>query len=633
MNNLKGVKQQISGGSTGNSLSMRAIAEAYGNDEKNDPATLRRAQLLNLLHQSGIAGQLTNDPEITYNIILTALTAEYGLRFNRALLLLYDKEQNVLKGFTGIGQLEPSEAYHLWETLDHRSHDFKRYINELSNGTFHYTALHYEAKNLEIPIEGDINEVFSRVFTSKKIEIVNPSNEQGKLHKDFYQIFDANPFVVVPLLVNNEVMGMMVVDNKFSGVPIQSMELDLLEFCASQMAAAIYRSNLHKQLEERIHVLEKIQELTRAFLELAEPREVLHRVVEATTDILHADVVYLVPYDPQIAEPIIDDAVSFGAATDFRHEEIFNIHSLTARALQEPDGLIVVEDLSFQKDLIGRFAEQEDIHSVAVCRLDLRKKIVGMLYVNYRTHHWFNDQEVNTLRMLAGQAAVAINNAQLLLQNEALATQRERNRLREDLHDVLNTYAFKIMEPAESIYEKEKNKEQSDKELVEEAEELWRFSRHTYQQLENILVDMREPILVERGLSEALKVLAHSRLPNAHLTIRDIVRPSADVELVLYRICQEAISNIRKHANIPKDDSDMVKITLELDHHQSRLVVQDFGVGFSPEIMTNRKQGMGLQAMHDWARKVGAQINISSMPGKGTSIEVVVPMHEQEELV
>jgi len=592
----------------------------------------RRAQLLDLLHHLSIAGQLTSDPEVIYNIFLTAVTAEYGLRFNRALLLLYDKELNVLKGFTGIGQLENLDAFHVWETLDDNSHSFESYIQDvLSRDFMHYTALHYKAKNLQVQVRSDAIDVFSRVFRTGKILKVDPADEYELVDNEFYRIFDTKPFVLVPLLVNNEVVGVLAVDNKVTGKPIQQMELDLLESCASQAAAAIYRSNLHQQVKDRAYVAEHLQELTRAFSELAEPREVLRRIAEATNDILRADIAYLVPYDPEKDRLLVEEAVTAGAQTDFQHEETFSTHGLTSLAKQESSGLVVIEDLKSQKDLRSRFAEQEGVHSVAVCRLELRKKIVGMLYVNYRRYHRFSEMELNTLRMLAGQAAVAINNARLLMQNETLATQRERNRLREDLHDVLNTYAFKVMEPAESIFEKERKKRRRDHQLEDEAEELWRFSRHTYHQLERILEDMRDPVLIVRGLPEALKSLIHtSGLPGVDLTIRGEVRPSADVELVLYRICQEAISNIRKHANIGKESQGLINIGLELDANQSRLTVQDFGSGFSPEIMKDRKKGMGLQAMRNWARKVRAKIDIQSTPGKGTSLVVVVPISEKE---
>jgi GAF domain-containing protein len=613
------------------SILGKHAAIAIRNSELLD-ARERRAQLLDLLHNLSIAGQLINEPEVIHNVLLTAVTAEYGLRFNRALLLLYDKELKVLKGFTGIGQLEKSEAIQVWEALDDRSHSFENYIQDvLSHGISSYTALHYKAKNLEIPIRAGANDVFSQVFQNRKTQLVNPADQCDRLPGDFCRVFDANPFVVVPLLVNNEVMGMLVIDNKMSGDPIRAMELDLLESCASQAAAAIYRSNLHGQVEQRVHVMEHLQQLAQAFSELAEPRQVLERIAAATNEVLHADISYLVPYDPQKGELLVEGAVTAGAKTDFQHEGTFSTYGLTSLALQEAGGLVVIEDLKAHRDLRSRFAEQEGVHSVAVCRLELRKNIVGMLYVNYRRHHWFSELELNTLRMLAGQSAVAINNARLLLQNEALATQRERNRLREDLHDVLNTYAFKVMQPAESIFEKEHKKRRRNPQLEDEAEELWRFSRHTYQQLERILQDMRDPVLVECGLPEALKALiVSSGLPGVNLSIRGEVRPSADVELVLYRICQEAISNIRKHAKLPREAVESVRIILELGPQQTELLVQDFGVGFSPQIQEDRKKGMGLKAMRNWARKVRAQYEITSLPGKGTTLKVVVPSSGKE---
>jgi signal transduction histidine kinase len=186
------------------------------------------------------------------------------------------------------------------------------------------------------------------------------------------------------------------------------------------------------------------------------------------------------------------------------------------------------------------------------------------------------------------------------------------------------------MEPAESIFEKVQSARKPDPTLLGDAEELWRFSQHTYKQLERILADMREPILVERGLAEALKMLVSSRLPGVEPIIRGEMRLSADGELVLYRICQEAVSNIRKHAHLPKDCTDKVSILLELSPEQSRLVVQDYGDGFSTDIINDRKRGMGLQAMRNWARKINAAIQIRSEIGQGTYLEVNVPVINKE---
>jgi signal transduction histidine kinase len=321
-----------------------------------------------------------------------------------------------------------------------------------------------------------------------------------------------------------------------------------------------------------------------------------------------------------------------GAIAHFQHESTFSNYGLTALAIKDPSGLVVIEDISTRKDLRSRFVDQEGVRSVAVCRLELRKNVVGLLYVNYRRLHFFSDFELNTLRMLAGQAAVVIHNVRLLIQNELLATQRERSRLREDLHDILNTYAFKVMEPAESIFEKEKAKRRKDPKLVAEAEELWRFSRHTYKQLECVLEDMRDPILVECGLPEALRSLAESaKLPGLEHSIDSEVRASAEVEHALYRICQEAISNIRKHAQLPAQGDGLVSINLGCRDDCIFLEIEDQGQGFSPEIINDRRQGMGLQAMTNWARMVGAQIDIHPRPGKGTHITVNITKPIDEE--
>lgn len=593
----------------------------------------RRAQLLKLLHNLSIAGQLTNNPDVIYNVLLTAVTAEYGLRFNRALLLLYNNERKALVGFTGIGQLNRREAYHTWETLDNHSRTFEGYLQDvLERGIIHYTSLHYKAKNLEIPIQSDTNEVFSQAYRSGKILKVDATDPQVAVNTEFYKLFEPGQFVLAPLIVNREVVGMLVVDNQMTGEPIRKMELDLLESCASQAAAAIYRSNLHQQLEERIQVMGHFVELAQAFSELTETRKVLERIALAANDILHADISHLALYDSEQRKLLVEESVMAGASTHFQHESTFSSHGLTSLAMQEPGGLVVIEDITARKDLRSRFVDQEGVRSVVVCRLELRKSVVGLLYVNYRQLHSFSDFELETLRMLARQAAVVIHNMRLLVQNESLATQRERSRLREDLHDILNTYAFKVMEPAESIFEKEKAKRRKDQRLVAEAEELWRFSRHTYKQLERVLEDMREPVLVEYGLPEALRWLVEStKLPGLETSISNEVRASAEVEHALYRICQEAISNIRKHAHLPEQGEGLVRICLERHDGLICLEIEDQGQGFAPQIVHDRRQGIGLQAMSSWAHKVGAQIEIQPRPGKGTRITVNVPNPEDKE--
>jgi signal transduction histidine kinase len=112
--------------------------------------------------------------------------------------------------------------------------------------------------------------------------------------------------------------------------------------------------------------------------------------------------------------------------------------------------------------------------------------------------------------------------------------------------------------------------------------------------------------------------------PMVKLMVWENARPSPDVELALYRICQEALNNAIKHAGLKTDVRDQIQISLSIDHQDIHLVFQDRGTGFSPEEVMAQEKGIGFRAMQNWGRKVGAEVTIDSHPGFGTRIQARV---------
>ncbi|MBI5712639.1 MAG: GAF domain-containing protein, partial [Chloroflexi bacterium] len=315
----------------------------------------RRAELLELFHQIGVAVQRTSDLERILNIILTGVTAEYGLRFNRAMLLLMDSTRKYLVGCTGIGQTNKLEAEAIWETLEHGEHSFNHYAQEvLEYGVPNWTPIHYLAKNLRIPIKTDSGEIFSRVVMTQQSEIVDPITGTYLIDADFYQSFEPSAFVLVPILVEGKVLGVLVADNKFTGIPIIRKDFDLLATCASQAAMAIERSSLYEQLQHRIAVLHHLQKVAQNISELSDLREALQGIVKAANQVLEADVSYLVPYDKETGELLVELAVSEGDNGSFEHARKFSDRGLTTLVINEQSGLVVISDLTAHPELVSR---------------------------------------------------------------------------------------------------------------------------------------------------------------------------------------------------------------------------------------------------------------------------------------
>jgi tetratricopeptide (TPR) repeat protein len=147
--------------------------------------------------------------------------------------------------------------------------------------------------------------------------------------------------------------------------------------------------------------------------------------------------------------------------------------------------------------------------------------------------------------------------------------------------------------------------------------------------------DLHPAILERRGLAEALRD-ACAEVERRHgLPVRlslsgdasrlpELPQPPQDIALGLYRITQEALSNIIRHAAARE-----VQVTLRIASHQARLCVADDGAGFDPDA-AHQADGLGLASIEERAGLLGGRCRIISAPGKGTEIEVTVPLPEPE---
>jgi NarL family two-component system sensor histidine kinase LiaS len=96
---------------------------------------------------------------------------------------------------------------------------------------------------------------------------------------------------------------------------------------------------------------------------------------------------------------------------------------------------------------------------------------------------------------------------------------------------------------------------------------------------------------------------------------------SADAAMNLYRIVQESLNNIMKHSRARK-----VRVELERDIHEVQLRIQDDGGGFAADRLPEKQTGLGLKNITERTRMLGGKLKVDSAPGRGTRIEVTVPV-------
>jgi two-component system sensor histidine kinase DegS len=145
-------------------------------------------------------------------------------------------------------------------------------------------------------------------------------------------------------------------------------------------------------------------------------------------------------------------------------------------------------------------------------------------------------------------------------------------------------------------------------------------------ELRRLMVELHPPALRERGLDAALTdYLAGMQRAGieCHFESALAARLHPDIEITLYRIIQEALTNVTKHANAGD-----VWVSMHSDDHEVTLEVRDDGSGFEIDRGSDHPVGehYGLIGMRERAEMVGGEWAIHSVPGKGTTVQVRLPM-------
>ncbi len=205
------------------------------------------------------------------------------------------------------------------------------------------------------------------------------------------------------------------------------------------------------------------------------------------------------------------------------------------------------------------------------------------------------------------------------------ARETEKKEISKALHDEIGS-AVVILTALLSLV-KASVKEGNRKQALEDIAKLDAQIKNSVDRVKNIIVSLRPPSLENDGaLGGSVQELLENISGYVHIPYTFDYDPatkensiSDSVKILLYRIVQEALNNIIKHARASK-----IYVLLARQGDQIRLVVEDDGIGFKP-VKQRSIRKVGLLAMQDSVRLLGGTISIKSTPGKGTRIEVACP--------
>ncbi len=260
------------------------------------------------------------------------------------------------------------------------------------------------------------------------------------------------------------------------------------------------------------------------------------------------------------------------------------------------------------------------------------RRVVGVVNVHSKARRQHTDEEVAVLSDVAGLLAGIVENSRLYsrlaereaeLERFAARTielqELERRRVAAEIHDGISqrlvSLWYHLSAADEAVH--------LDAGVVADELALAKdLATAAMEEARRAIVGLRPAVLDDLGLGPGLESLATS-IPGLHVTV-DVVPLSlpAHVETALFRIAQEALQNVAKHAA-----ATTVAVSLSAGAAGTRLVVADDGIGFDADRARDerRPHSYGLVGMQERAALVGAKVVVLSRPGEGTTVTVDVP--------
>jgi signal transduction histidine kinase len=268
------------------------------------------------------------------------------------------------------------------------------------------------------------------------------------------------------------------------------------------------------------------------------------------------------------------------------------------------------------------------MHSLLAVPVISQGNVLGNLYLTEKIGtRSFDEHDEESLQRFATLAALAIENARLHRQVQALAVTEERERIAREMHDSLAQVLGYVNTKAQAT-EVLIASGQSDK-AITQLTQMADAARSAYADVREGILGLRVSpegqrsfIETQTGYLEQWKgqsgVTVTLTTTPANATLR--LTPNAEVQLL--RIIQEALTNVRKHAGATS-----AEVSLHVDHGWLEARIMDNGAGFTPNSQAPRAAPrFGLSTMHERAESIGGSLEIGSSPGTGTQVIARVPL-------
>lgn len=498
------------------------------------------------------------------------------------------------------------------------------YLLDPESGLLNVAAYEGVSKHFVRGIDGlKLGENFSgQVAQMGKPLVVTDVASDTRLARAAVRDEGFSSLAVVPLSSRGRVLGTMFTAAR-STREFTPQDVELLSSIGSQIAVAVENARLFAAQQRRAEQFRLISEVGRRITSILDVDQLLSEIVRLVNETLGY---YLVGIG------LVEDGhvvMRAGAGAcwddpDFAPPKLkVGTEGITGWVVGRGEPLVVT-DVAYE-DRFYFMEEASETRSELAVPIQTKDKVIGVLDVQSDRINAFDESDLAVLQSLASQAAIAIDNARLYEQSRQMAVMEERNRLAHDLHDAVSQTlwtASLISDILPNLYDEDPD------EARRSLGKLRQLTRGALAEMRTLLLELRPAGLAEAELDELLRQLVQALIGRKKVTVsldtNGRINLPTDVKIALYRIAQEALNNVTKHAH---SSNVLVRLREELDC--ITLTIADDGVGFDPSTVPPDRLGLGIMA--ERAETVGAEFAISSVLDHGTQVQVTwLKLHEVE---
>jgi len=439
----------------------------------------------------------------------------------------------------------------------------------------------------------------------------------------------AKTVLAAPLRAQDNLLGALVLV-RAAKEPFGPEHQRLVEAIASQAAVAIDHARLFETERASRRRAEALLATAQAGSEAVTTTELLQRAVKQVAFAMRATAAAVILPDEEggIIEAVFDaaDPPAFGLES-LRSQPVTALPLMAA--LHEAPRPLLVQRTARPALFDDAFWSHSEAQALGAVPVRWQGRMIAALIVGFADPERLTPAEVELLDEIGRQVALGMERLRLQArvqdQQNEMAVVAERNRIARDMHDGLVQYVYALglqLEHARDLVAEQPGA------VAPVLTGSIQQTNHVLSEMRTFIYQLRPIIMQEKEIGQWVLDLCRQFQEATGIPVKAQVGAPAEEELspaisiALFRIIQETLANIYKHA-----EATHATLSLDFGASEARLVIEDDGRGFDVDARPARaiQQGHGLANIEERVRELGATLELESAPGAGTRLEAVFP--------